>query len=275
MSDEPIPDATDPDPSDPDAAIPTPEELEREIELALRWWEGNKHAPLPAGAATRLATHAHLMCLANASINLTRITNARDIAIKHVLDSLFALEAVDLNNTRVCDIGTGAGFPGIPLAIATPSASFVLLDGTEKKIHFVDDVIETLALPNAAAVHARAEVHLLKYDYDYLVARAVGPLDRLLPLLLSRRDKFLALVALKGPGGNDEWHAAYKSGAARGFELVATHETELPDGLGVRNILVISPTGSRHLKPQRASSAEYLRRNPSARGTRRPQSGPW
>lgn len=270
------PDGT--DDTDPDAHIPPPEELIEAIEAVLRPFERERKQPLPAGASVRLATHAHLMCLANESINLTRITSAREIAVKHVLDSLLALDAVDFNNTRVLDVGTGAGFPGIPLAIAVPSASFVLLDGTMKKIHFVMDVIEQLGLPNAAALNARAEVHLKDYEYDYLVARAVGPLEKLLPLFLSRRDKFGALIALKGPGGNQEWDAAYKSGATRGFELVATHETELPDGAGMRTILVISPTSTRHLKPLRARDVRAHEREMAAdREPRRdhpPRSGP-
>lgn len=256
------PDANDQDVTDPDANIPSPEEFIAEMDRILNDRERAGHPPLPAGAATRLATHAHLMCLANESINLTRIVGAREIAVKHVLDSLLALEAVDFTNTRVLDIGTGAGYPGIPLAVAIPSASFVLLDGTFKKVNFVADVIEALGLPNAAAKCARAEVHLKDYEYDYLVARAVGPLEKLLPLLLSRRDKFGALVALKGPRGGDEWNEAYKSGAARGFELSGMHECELPDGAGERKILLITPTGSRRLKPLRGGGAQYRGRRP-------------
>lgn len=240
-------------PSSSDEAVPTPEELERAIESVLLAREGAGHAPLPAGAVTRLATHAYLMGLANRSMNLTRIVEPSEIATKHVLDSLLALDVVPFEGSRVLDVGTGAGYPGIPLAIAVPSARVVLLDGTEKKAVFVQDVIEELGLPNAAAMHARAEVHLADFEYDYLVARAVGPLERLLPLLLPRRDRFRALVALKGPSGPQEWAQAHASGAARGFELVATHEVELPAGAGRRTILLVAPSGTRRLKPLRGS----------------------
>lgn len=248
--DEPVPDGD----AEDTLEIPTPEELETAIEAVLLQREAEGREPLPAGAVTRLATHAHLMCLGNASVNLTRITDPRGIAVKHVLDSLLALDAMDFSGARVLDIGTGAGYPGIPIAVAVPSASVVMIDGTEKKIHFVDDVIESLQLPNAAVVHGRAEQHLKDYKYDLLVARAVGPLDRVLPLLLSRRDRFGAFVAMKGPSGIEEWDKAYKSGASRGFELVATHEADLPDGAGHRVLLVISPTGKRHLRPARQHS---------------------
>lgn len=235
---------------EPALPIATPEDLEREIEAVLLAREASGKEPLPAGAVTRLATHAHLMLMANATRNLTRITEPREVAVKHVLDSLLAVDAVDLRGARVLDLGTGAGYPGIPIAIAVPSASVVMIDGTEKKVAFVDDALEALALPNAAALHTRAEVHLKDYAYDYLVARAVGPLDRLLPLLLPRRSQFSALVALKGPSGPEEWNRAVANQTARGFDLAAAVEEELPHGAGKRTILVIVPTGARRLRPR-------------------------
>ncbi|MFN0206616.1 MAG: 16S rRNA (guanine(527)-N(7))-methyltransferase RsmG [Planctomycetota bacterium] len=251
-----------------DVDIPSPEELENEIESVVRAFEKRRGEPLPAGAVTRLSAHAHLMLMANASMNLTRITNPRDIAIKHILDSLTILDAVALEKTRVLDMGTGAGYPGIPLAIAVPSASVVLMDGSEKKTIFVNDVIENLQLTNAAAMQGRAEVHLKDYDYNFIVARAVGPISRLLPLLLSRRKQFEVLVAMKGPGGKDEWGEAYKSGASRGFELLATHETELPGGAGKRSILLIAPSGTKHLKPlsPSKSGSKYKNTEKNRRG---------
>jgi 16S rRNA (guanine527-N7)-methyltransferase len=229
--------------------VPTLEALEAEIEPVLREFAKTRSLRVPPGAARRMAQHAHRMLDANAVMNLTRITEPKDIAIKHVLDSLTVLDAVDFDGARVLDMGTGAGYPGIPLAVMVPSASFVLIDGTEKKAAFVAETIEALELSNAASIHGRAEVHLKDYDYQYIVTRAAGPISKLLPLLLPRRDRFDALIAMKGPGGEDEWRGAYASGATRGFELVATHGTELPGGVGGRSILVIAPTGTRHLKP--------------------------
>jgi 16S rRNA (guanine527-N7)-methyltransferase len=244
---------------DEGCGAPSEEALEKAIEEVLLSREAAGKEPLPAGAVTRLATHAYWMCVANETMNLTRITDPRGIAVKHVLDSLLAIDAVDFRGARVLDVGTGAGYPGIPIAIAVPSASVVLLDGTEKKAIFVEDAIEKLGLKNAAAVHGRAEVHLKEFQYDYLVARAVGPLDRILPLLLARRDRFGALVAMKGPGGAQEWEKAADSGATRGFECIATYESELPDGAGARAILVIAPTGKRRLKPAGGRSHEPRR----------------
>ncbi len=231
---------------------PEREELAAEIDRVLREREAKGRPPLPEGAAALLALHAERVGLANEVMNLTRIVEPREVAVKHVLDSVIVADHVDLRGARVLDVGTGAGYPGIPLAVAVPSAVFALIDGTEKKAAFVDGVLEELGLRNAAALHTRAEVHLLDHEYDYLVARAVGPLGKLLPLLLPRRARFRALIALKGPGAAEEWDAARRAGATRGFELAAHLEEDLPDGAGKRAILVIVPTGARRMAPLRS-----------------------
>ncbi|HKE01019.1 MAG TPA: 16S rRNA (guanine(527)-N(7))-methyltransferase RsmG [Planctomycetota bacterium] len=200
-----------------------------------------------AAAVAKLAEHAHRVLLANRTLNLTRITEPREVAVKHVFDSLLVPARVDLAGARVLDVGTGAGWPGIPIAVEVPSAHVTLLDGTAKKIAVVEDAIAALELCNAVAVHGRAETHLVHTRYDVLVARAVGPISRLLPWLLPRRGQFAALVAMKGPAGIEEWEEAEASGAARGFELAEVHQEELPAGAGRRVLLVIAPTGRRRL----------------------------
>lgn len=234
------------------AEAPSREEIEAAIAEALVWRTARGAPDLPAGAVAKLAEHARRMIEANRVMNLTRITAPRELAVKHVLDSLVASDRVDFSNARVLDVGTGAGFPGIPIAVAVPSATVAMIDGTAKKVSFVDDVVAALGLTNAVALHGRAEAHLLDARYDLLVARAVGALSALLPMLLPRRDRFAALVAMKGPGGEAEWDEATRSGAARGFELAEIHRDELPDGAGRRTILVIAPTGRRRMGPPRA-----------------------
>jgi len=148
------------------------------------------------------ATFGSLLYETNRFMNLTRIPEDRMIEL-HFLDSLAIAKIVHLApGARVLDVGTGAGFPGIPLAIAFPLLHFVLIDGTRKKIEFVRRVIEVLDLQNVIAFHYRAEdfakVGSNLNTYDFAVARAVAPLERLLPWLLPFVKSGGYAVAYKG-----------------------------------------------------------------------------
>lgn len=120
----------------------------------------------------------------NEKFNLTAITNSEEIKSRHFEDSLSILEAVDLQGQKVIDIGAGAGFPGIPLKIARPNISLTLIDSTQKKINFLNHIIQTLDLKNTQAIWGRAEdlSKDKKYNgqYDIALARAVAKLPDLL-----------------------------------------------------------------------------------------------
>lgn len=255
-------------------AIPDRTALERAVSEVLLAREGLGAPALPAGAVERLATHAFRVLEANARMNLTRIVEAQDVAVKHVLDSVLVADLVDLRKARVLDVGTGAGYPGLPIAVAVPSASVLCLDGTEKKARFVSEVIEELHLTNAAARAGRAEVLLRDEAFDFLVARAVGPLDQLLPLLLARRDRFDVLVAMKGPTAQEEWERAHRGGATRGFELLASFAYELPGGAGARTLLLVGPSGRRRLKPASRASSDARGPQGGVEGMPRPRPRP-
>ena len=116
--------------------------------------------------------------------NLTSIGSRGEMITHHLLDSLSV--APFLHGARIADLGTGAGFPGLPLAIACPERTFTLVDSTAKKIRFVEHAARTLGLRNVAGVHARIEdlpARFAAHPFDTLLARALAPLDRLLPLL--------------------------------------------------------------------------------------------
>lgn len=120
----------------------------------------------------------------NAVMNLTAITEYEEVLCRHFLDSLLIVKAdVDFKNKKVLDLGTGAGFPGIVLKIAFPDTEFVLMDSLNKRIAFLDRLIERLDLKKITAVHARAEEAAKKEEYreqfDYCVSRAVARLATL------------------------------------------------------------------------------------------------
>lgn len=120
----------------------------------------------------------------NARFNLTAITDPGEVLIKHFLDSLSLLMVYDRPEARLLDIGTGAGFPGLPLKIVQPQWHVVLLEATGKKVTFLRHIIETLQLKDVVAVHGRAEelAHKAKYraSFDVVTARAVASLPTLL-----------------------------------------------------------------------------------------------
>lgn len=120
----------------------------------------------------------------NTRMNLTAITNPEEVLIKHFLDSLTLLPLIDRPHLRLLDIGTGAGFPGLPLKIVRPQWSVTLLEATGKKVTFVNHVMATFHLTDVAAVHGRAEELAHKPEYrarfDVVTARAVAAIPTLL-----------------------------------------------------------------------------------------------
>ena len=120
----------------------------------------------------------------NTRMNLTAIKDPEEVLLKHFLDSLSLLTVYDKPHTRVLDIGSGAGFPGLPLKIVRPQWHVTLLEATGKKVTFLQHVIETLELKDVVAVHGRAEelAHKAEYraSFDLVTARAVSSLSTLL-----------------------------------------------------------------------------------------------
>lgn len=169
----------------------------------------------------------------NERINLTTITDDREIAIKHFLDSLSPLkEEGCLIEGRVIDIGTGAGFPGIPLKIMMPALEVTLLDSLKKRLNFLDGVIEKLALENIRTLHGRAEDYgnapEHREAYDYAVSRAVARM----PVLLEYALPFVKVggyfICQKGPGITEELEVSKKALEVLGGEVSRIEEVELP-----------------------------------------------
>ncbi|MEG3072350.1 MAG: 16S rRNA (guanine(527)-N(7))-methyltransferase RsmG [Candidatus Syntrophopropionicum ammoniitolerans] len=117
----------------------------------------------------------------NKSINLTAITDEREFIVKHLIDSLTCLYAIYIKKgARVLDVDTGAGFPGIPLAVGRPDLLLTMVEATEKKVRFLEEVVQELALRNVKILHTRAEdfgrKKAYREKYDIVVSRAVAPL---------------------------------------------------------------------------------------------------
>lgn len=137
----------------------------------------------------------------NNRINLTRITDEKDVYLKHFYDSLTLIKVIDLNNDlRLCDIGTGAGFPGIVLKIVFPTLKITLIDALLKRVNFLNFVINELQLEDIEAIHTRAEdyVKFHKNEYDIVTSRAVSRLNNLIDYstpLLKKNGYFIPMKA--------------------------------------------------------------------------------
>jgi 16S rRNA (guanine527-N7)-methyltransferase len=169
----------------------------------------------------------------NERMNLTAITDEREIAIKHILDSLSPLkEEGMLTKGKVIDIGTGAGFPGIPLKILMPALEMTLLDSLKKRLNFLDGVIEKLGLRSIATLHGRAEdfgrAPEHRESYDYAVSRAVARM----PVLLEYALPFVKVggffICQKGPGVTEELKDSQKALEKLGGEVISLKEVPLP-----------------------------------------------
>ena len=148
--------------------------------------QGLTQMGLPTKGNPSLLRYADLLVEKNKVINLTAITEPADIAALHFLDSAALLTLTDFKNKKVADVGTGAGFPGMPLRIVEPSIRLTLLDSLNKRVDFLKEVCEDLALTNVDCVHARAEEFAAKKreSFDIVTSRAVANLQMLSELCL-------------------------------------------------------------------------------------------
>lgn len=149
----------------------------------------------------KLEKYYDLLISYNEKMNLTAITDKKEVYLKHFYDSLTLLKVVDLNNEEsLCDVGTGAGFPGIVLKIFYPHIKLTLVDSLNKRINFLKDVVSTLNLDNVICVHARAEEYakVNREKFDIVTARAVASLNVLLEYCIPMVKKNKYFVAMKG-----------------------------------------------------------------------------
>lgn len=180
----------------------------------------------------KAAQHLHLILAANERMNLTRITNPQEAAIKHVYDSVAPWRHF-CGAKRVLDAGTGAGFPGLPLAIVLPDTRFILAESTQKKARFVDSAVESLELCNVHVAAERAETKALSQHPEIIIARAVAPMHRLLDVFARSLKQGARLMLYKGPEVETELHDVNSHRITA--EIVCRYE--LPDGMGARTLV--------------------------------------
>lgn len=133
----------------------------------------------------------------NEKINLTRITEENEVYLKHFYDSLTIKKVIDLNEVEtLCDVGTGAGFPGIVLKIMYPHLKITLVDSLQKRVNYLNSIIKDLELEDIYAIHSRGED--FKEKFDVVTARAVANIEKLVTYTMHLLNKDGQLVAMKG-----------------------------------------------------------------------------
>jgi 16S rRNA (guanine527-N7)-methyltransferase len=186
----------------------------------------------------KCAEHLELIVEANTHLNLTRITTPRDAAIKHVLDSVIPWRLF-AGARHVLDAGTGAGFPGIPLALALPDIRFTLAESIQKKARFVDAALAKLALPNVEVSARRAEEVWRDSRTDVITARAFAPVSRALGLFGPALKAGTKVLLYKGPDAEREIAESAKECAKLRVRAEVVMRYDLPDSLGARTIVQI------------------------------------
>lgn len=192
----------------------------------------------------------------NNKINLTAIKDEDEFILKHFIDSLTVKDLID-DNSKVIDVGTGAGFPGIPLKIYNDSLDITLLDSLNKRVKFLDLVIEELSLNSIDTIHGRAEdiAHLNNYreKYDVAISRAVAQLNVLVEYLLPFVKVGGKCICMKGPNASEEIENSKKAIEKLGGKIEVVNKIVLPDSNFERNIVVIKKIKNTNLKfPRKA-----------------------
>jgi 16S rRNA (guanine(527)-N(7))-methyltransferase RsmG len=203
------------------------------IENTLKKFATEYGIPLSDLQLRQFAFYAETLVDWNTRMNLTAITEPEEIAVKHFLDSLMLLKRADIpEGASVIDVGTGAGFPGLPLKIARPDLRLTLLDSSAKRVGFLREVAEALGVA-AEAIHGRAEELGQKPErreqYGLVTARAVAALPLLCEYCLPFVQVGGVFAALKGPGIRAEAEDATLAIAKLGGKLQSIEEFELPN----------------------------------------------
>ena len=208
-------------------------------------------------ALEKFDTLAQLLIEQNKTMNLTAITDPDEVVIKHFADSVSLFSAViPEENAKILDLGTGAGFPGIPLLIARPDIRLTMVDSTAKKLRYVADTVEKLGL-EAEVLHARAEEAgknpEYREQYDIVCSRAVAALNVLSEYCLPFVKAGGVFVAMKGAKAEEEIADAKKAIGILGGKIIDKKTFTLSDG-GERTLIIIKKISQTSAKYPRVSA---------------------
>lgn len=199
---------------------------------------------LPALTIDRLGCFIDELLIANQNINLTSITDEHEAAFKHLFDALLIINVPAFQDAQtILDIGSGAGIPGIPLAIAYPDKTIYSLEATQKKVNFQLNIREKLKLDNFFPVWNRAETlgHDPKYreHFDLVIARAVAAMNILLELMIPFTKINSYSVLYKGKDAEEEISNSTHALKTFNSEVTSIYSATIPFGYGDRNLITV------------------------------------
>ncbi len=202
--------------------------------------------------ADKFIKYCDLLLKTNEVMNLTAITEPREVLIRHFADSISLLDLYDFSNKRVIDVGCGAGFPGLPLRLAEPSISLCLLDSLGKRIDFLSDTVSKLGASDVECIHARAEeqaqIEGYRESFDIAVSRAVASLNMLCELTLPFVKVGGVFIAMKSQNCEEELEGAIRGISLLGGELCDRVDYPLHDTGITHTALIIRKKAPTPLK---------------------------
>jgi 16S rRNA (guanine527-N7)-methyltransferase len=186
---------------------------------------------------TKLDKFYNLLVEWNQKINLTRITSEEDVYLKHFYDSLTITKVVDLSKVNsLCDVGTGAGFPGIVLKIFYPNLKVTLIDSLNKRVNYLNEIIKDLELDNIKAIHSRGEDYHDKFDV--VTSRAVANIEKLVNYTMHLVNKTGIFVAMKGDI-DKELTKEVQQKLEKKYQIVSINKFLLPIENSNRSLIII------------------------------------
>lgn len=173
----------------------------------------------------------------NNKINLTRIIDKEEVYLKHFYDSLTIVKVIDLNKVEtLCDVGTGAGFPGIVLKIFYPHLKITLVDSLQKRVNYLNEVIKELEFKDIKAIHVRGEDY--KEKFDVVTSRAVANIEKLTTYTMHLLNKDGVLIALKG-NIDEELTEEVKNKISKKYKIIKIEKFLLPIENSNRSIVIM------------------------------------
>ena len=198
---------------------------------------------VPADAAEKLARYGQLLIEKNQVMNLTAITDPEQGAKLHMLDCAALLNYADFKGKTLIDVGTGAGFPGLPLKILVPELEITLLDSLNKRVNWLNEVISDLGLSGITAIHARAEEQALvkgfRDSFDFVTARAVADLRLLGELCLPYAKVGGTFLSMKSVGSDEELQNAAHAVKFMGGRVRGSQDYTIPGTDVTHRVLLI------------------------------------